>query len=219
MNSVLVLGFFIGLRHALEADHIAAVASLAADGRGAARTAGLGVAWGLGHTLSLLAVGTVALFTGQAVPAQWSVAFESAVGVMLLLLGADLLRRTLGCQSSIVESAEHAPAETTAPRPKQGLHRRAVFIGIVHGLAGSAALVLLTASTIQSPASGVLYLSVFSAGAIGGMALLSLLMALPARYLAPRAEKALRVVSMLVGLLTAALGLRIFMENAGHFWT
>ncbi|MBL6748890.1 MAG: hypothetical protein ISP90_00125 [Nevskia sp.] len=222
MDSVLALGFFIGLRHALEPDHVAAVATLAARGGGVLRTAALGIAWGTGHLLSLLLVGSAALLTGQRVPAAWSLALESVVGILLLVLGTGLLRELLpGCGArgmANIEGPGKPAARSTAgavagvPR----LHGRAALVGIVHGLAGSAALVVLTASVIHSAGLGVLYLAVFGTGAIAGMASLSMLMALPSQYLTSRTARTMRFLSLVVGLLTTALGLRILLANAGQ---
>jgi ABC-type nickel/cobalt efflux system permease component RcnA len=191
--SLLLLGLLLGLRHALEADHLAAVASLATRSRSPRSTVLQGVAWGLGHTLTLLAVGALCLLLRVSIPERLAGALEGAVGVMLLLLGADVLwrlrrgrvhihphRHTDGTLHLHVHS--HAPEEAHDPHLHEhahGLSRRALLVGLVHGLAGSAALLLVTVSTISSFWLGVAYIAVFGIGSICGMAALSAIISLP----------------------------------------
>ncbi len=195
--SLLLLGLLLGLRHALEADHLAAVASLATRSRSVRSTVLQGVSWGLGHTLTLLVVGGLCLLLRASIPDRLAGALEGAVGVMLLLLGADVLRRLRrervhvhthrhGDGTLHFHVHRHAPEEAHDPdHHKQahehahGLSRRALLVGLVHGLAGSAALLLVTVTTISSIGLGIAYIAVFGLGSILGMAALSAVIALP----------------------------------------
>jgi ABC-type nickel/cobalt efflux system permease component RcnA len=192
-TSLLFLGLLLGLRHALEADHLAAVASLATRSRSLRSTVLQGVSWGLGHTLTLLAVGGLCLLLRATIPERLAGALEGAVGVMLLLLGADVLWRLRrggvhvhphrhADGSLHLHAHRHAPGEAHDPQHHEHLHvlsRRALLVGLVHGLAGSAALLLITVSAISSLWLGVAYIAVFGLGSILGMAALSVIIALP----------------------------------------
>jgi len=199
--SLLFFGLLLGIRHATEADHLAAVASLATRSRSLRSTVAQGVAWGLGHTLTLLAVGGICLLVRATVPPRVAAALEGAVGVMLLVLGADVLwrwrRRRIHVHvhrhedgtvhlhahghapEEVHEAHAHEPAHEPAHEHPHGHTGRALLVGLVHGLAGSAALLLVTLSTLSSAWLGLAYIAVFGAGSILGMAALSMVIALP----------------------------------------
>jgi cytochrome c biogenesis protein CcdA len=224
MASILLLGFLMGMRHALEADHLAAVASLAAGGKASRRSTVLrGAVWGLGHTITLLAFGGVCLVLGLAVPERLSRLLEAGVGVMLLALGAEILwraRRTRlhvhihghGDGQQHLHAHSHAPGEFHDPtrhdhRHPQGFPGRALVVGMVHGLAGSAALVLLAVETLGSAWQGLLYILLFGAGSIAGMAVLSAVIAVPLELSARRLTRMFAVVELVVGISTIGIGL------------
>lgn len=191
--SLLLLGLLLGLRHALEADHLAAVASLATRSKSLRSTVLQGVSWGFGHTLTLLVVGGLCLLLRASIPERLAGALEGAVGVMLLFLGADVLRRLRRSRVHVhthrhgdgtlhFHVHRHAPGEAHDPHHHEhahGLSRRALLVGLVHGLAGSAALLLVTVTTISSVWLGVAYIAVFGIGSILGMAALSVIIGLP----------------------------------------
>jgi len=196
MISLLLLGLVLGMRHALEADHLAAVASLATRSKGTRRTVLQGAVWGLGHTLTLLAVGGACLLLRAAISERVAAALEGAVGVMLLLLGADVLRRMRRRRVHLhvhrhadgtvnLHAHGHAPEEAHDPDHHQHAHEgfplRALLVGMVHGLAGSAALLLLTLTTLSSAWLGVAYIAVFGIGSIAGMAVLAAVISVPLR--------------------------------------
>lgn len=225
MLSVLTLGLLIGMRHALEADHVAAVASLATRSRSVKETTRLGIAWGMGHTVTLFVIGSAVLMMDSLVPETVARTLELAVGVMLVLLGLDVLRRLIrdGIHFHVHQhnGARHVHAhghshERRAPvihdmDAHRHTHRakvpwRALFVGLVHGMAGSAALVVLTLSTIQSAWQGILYIALFGIGSIAGMALLSVIIALPLRFTASRVAWFYNGLSGTIGVLTVLLG-------------
>jgi sulfite exporter TauE/SafE len=221
LASILALGFVLGLRHATDADHLAAVATLATRSRSLAHTIAQGVAWGAGHTLTLMLFGGAVLVLGAVVPERAARSLELAVGVMLVLLGADTLNRLrrerihfhahrhaagaahFHAHSHRGESVPHDAARHAHPH---GFPLRALVVGMVHGLAGSAALVLLSLEAVRSPAMGVAYIAIFGLGSILGMAVLSAVVALPLRLTSQRMGRAYHGLSAAVGLSTVLLG-------------
>lgn len=195
MSGLLALGFLIGMRHALEADHVAAVATLATRAKTPAECIRHGVCWGIGHTVTLFLFGTVVLLIDTVTPNRLAAALELAVGIMLVILGADVIRRArrdrihfhvhehddgtrhLHRHSHRNES-EHVAHDHEHPRVGSF---RALAIGLMHGMAGSTALILLTLERTQSITFGMLYMLLFGVGSILGMALLSALIAVPFR--------------------------------------
>ena len=189
IGSLLLVGLLLGMRHAMDPDHLAAVASLATRSR-SGETIRLGVAWGAGHTLTLLGSGAAVLLLKLAVPEKAAQGLELAVGVMLVLLGADVLRR-------LRRDRVHF-------HPRGGL--RALVVGMVHGMAGSAALVLLSLEAMPSVPWGLAYIAIFGLGSIIGMALLSAAMAVPLRLTSSHLDRAHGALTAVVGLATTGLG-------------
>ncbi|MFN4281699.1 MAG: urease accessory protein [Alphaproteobacteria bacterium] len=227
MISVLLLGLLFGLKHALEADHVAAVASLATRSASPQEAARFGIAWGLGHTLTLFVIGSAVLLLGAAIPETMTKALELAVGVMLVFLGIDVVRRMIkqglhihphqhGDERHLhLHEHEHAPArEAHARTPHTHSHKRvlplrALLVGTVHGMAGSAALVLLALASLDSIWLGMAYIALFGLGSIVGMAALSFAIGLPLRLTAHRLGALYGGLTAAIGLLTAALGASI----------
>jgi high-affinity nickel permease len=234
---MLLLGFLLGIRHATEADHVAAVATLATRQIAVGETVRQGIAWGVGHTLTLVLFGGVILGLGHALPERVAQLLELAVGAMLVALGCDVLRR-LARQRIHVHVHTHAGGirhlHAHAHVPDVGLLRRtdahrhlhaqrfpvrALAIGVMHGLAGSAALILLSLQAVQSFALGVLYIVLFGLGSIAGMALLSVAIAIPLRLSARVGERVHRGLSVAIGMFSIGLGAYIVCEvgSAGGF--
>ena len=223
MKSILILGLLMGMRHALEADHLAAVASLATRSRSVQGTVLRGAVWGLGHTLSLALAGGLCLLLGMAIPERMARVLELAVGVMLLALGAEVLWRLRrkrihvhvhrhGDGTVHLHAHGHAPQEVHDPQHHhhphpEGFPARALAVGMVHGLAGSAALVLMTLSGAGSPGLGLVYIGLFGAGSIAGMAALSAVIALPLRATARWLTGTINALEMAIGLSTVGIGL------------
>jgi ABC-type nickel/cobalt efflux system permease component RcnA len=223
--SILALGLLLGLRHAFEADHVAAVASLATRSGSLREGLLLGAAWGLGHTLTLFAVGGVGLLLGEALPPAWSRWLELAVGLMLLALGADVVWRARRQRLHLHvhdhgDGRRHWHAHRHGPEPGHTRHdhahaappARALAVGLLHGLAGSAALMLLTLQATRTVALGLAYIALFGLGSIVGMATLSLVVALPLRATAHRLEALHGRLELLLGCLTLAVGLKVLLE-------
>jgi hypothetical protein len=226
MTSVLtgwLLALLLGVRHASEPDHLAAVSTLLAEHAQphsqahsqARRSAWLGAFWGVGHSLALLAVGGVLLLMHLRMPGRVADLFELGVAAMLLVLGARSLRRALRLGRSGQHSLHtHHGEPHVHAGPAEHLHlgswtmaKRPLMIGLVHGLAGSGALTALALASMPSLGSGLVYMLLFGAGSIVGMALLTGLAGWPLRQLAQRnyAQAALSgfagVVSLVLGVL------------------
>ena len=220
MVSLLILGFFIGMRHALEADHVAAVSSLATRSASRGECIRQGVFWGLGHTLTLFVIGSAVLLLDRALPERLASGLELAVGVMLVLLGLDVLRRLAKERVHFhlhehEGGVRHFHGHSHAGEPAHDAHGhghlrkfplRALLVGLVHGMAGSAALILLTLERAPSPAAGLLYMLLFGVGSIAGMALLSVVIAMPLRYSAAGMSRLHGVLHGAIGLATVAIG-------------
>lgn len=228
--SVLGLGFLIGMQHALEADHLAAVSSLTSRRSGVRDISRHGFSWGLGHTITLLVVGGTAIFLKLTIDDRLASLLECAVGIMLVALGAHVLYRlwrdrvhfhshTHGDGTTHFHAHTHRddPARHAASPHSHshasGMPWRALVVGLMHGMAGSAALVVLTAAALQSPLWGVIYILVFGVGSMIGMALLTAAIAVPLTYTARSLTWANRGLQGIIGVLTVALGITIVADT------
>lgn len=222
MFAILGLGFLLGMQHALEVDHIAAVSTIAARRSGVADIIKHGLTWGLGHTLTLFLFAGIALVIGQSIPEQIAEPLEGAVGFMLVALGGHLLWRLwrdrvhvhvhqhgdgvrhLHLHSHADRLSHDAP---TAHRHEHGFRWRTLLVGLMHGMAGSAALLVLAVSQAPSPAQGLLYVALFGLGSMVGMGALSAVIAVPVVISARSLTTANRLLQGAVGVLTIAIGL------------
>jgi ABC-type nickel/cobalt efflux system permease component RcnA len=224
MTTVLLLGFLIGLQHAMEADHVAAVASLATRSRSMLQTVRQGAVWGLGHTLTLALFGGAVLLADRLVPERLASALELAVGVMLVGLGADVLRRLvrdrIHFHAHRHDGEVHFHAHAHAPdvdhdrdphhhTHPEGFPLRALLVGMMHGMAGSAALVVLVLGSVASPWQGLAYIALFGLGSVAGMAALGAVISVPLRRSAHRLTWAHNGLKALVGVLTIGIGAHI----------
>lgn len=229
MTGILILGFLVGLRHALEADHLAAVATLVSRSPSAAKAWPLGALWGLGHTATLFVVGGIVMALSSAIPEDISRYIEMAVGVMLVILGADVFYRVIRDRvhfhghhhaggATHFHAHSHAFEAKSSHDPAAHNHRhmriRATLVGVVHGLAGSAALVILSAKAVSTYIGGLMYIAVFGAGSIAGMAAMSVIIAAPMAFAARSLTWTFNGLKGAVGLGTIALGLFIIYRSA-----
>ncbi len=194
--AVLWLGFLLGLRHAFEADHLAAVTSLSTRVSRRADLVRIAAAWGLGHSLTLTFVGTLMVVAGVAwAPgSHWSLAGELLAGGVLIWLGADVLRRSLRTQPA-------AAASVAAPQAT-----RALIVGGLHGLEGSGAVVLVALPALHSAGAAFVYLGLFGAGSIAGMVASSFVVSLPLGLAARRWSWSTRMLQLGVGATSLILG-------------
>ena len=227
------LGFVLGLRHALEADHAAAIASLATQSRSVFQTMKQGIVWGFGHTVTLFLFGSVVLIVGVVIPERFADALECAVGFMLVGLGLDVFRRM---QKERIHFHLHQHAHTaphfhahahvpSMPHPEdahqhahpQGFPYRAFIVGLMHGMAGSAALILLTLNTVMSPSMALGYIGIFGLGSILGMGLLSVVIAVPLWYSARSLTWVHHTLQGVVGISTIVLGGYVISQHSQWF--
>jgi hypothetical protein len=214
------LGSLVGMRHALEPDHLAAVSTLLTDRRAGdernhrTRAAFLGVCWGFGHTLSLVAIGAVLVVLRAEMPARITDLFELGVALMLVALGLRAIYQAARQGPAGPPHVHHHGHRVHSHRGVPAhvhigtwtLARRPLLVGAVHGLAGSGALTALVLATLPSTAARLSYMALFGLGSTLGMAAMSGLLGWPLARLGSNRAIA-RAVSLLVGCATTALGL------------
>jgi len=228
MFGILGLGFLLGMQHALEADHIAAVSSIAARRSQIGDIVKHGLTWGLGHTLTLFVFAGVAILLGRAIPETVAKPIEGAVGVMLIGLGAHVLWRLWrdrvhfhrhGHADGTVHFHAHSHAGDTLPHARtahiheHGFRWRTLLVGLMHGMAGSAALLVLAVTQASSPVAGLGYVALFGIGSMIGMGALSAVIAVPLAVSARFLTVANRALQGAVGAVTIAIGLVTLVEN------
>jgi sulfite exporter TauE/SafE len=220
--SVLLIGFTLGLQHATEADHLAAVSTIVSEKKNLLTASIVGGFWGIGHTISLFAVGILVIFLKLQISETLEARLEACVGLMLVLLGLNAMRKLFEASKVHVHKHEHdghphVHIHTHQPdRQEESHHRlspRSVLIGMVHGLAGSAALMLLVVPTIPSPSLAMLYILIFGIGSIGGMMAMSFLIGLPFHFTAGRFEILNRGIRLVAGVFSLGLGFSIIYEK------
>jgi len=190
--ALLGLGLALGIRHATDPDHVVAVAAITARTRRLLPAALLGVVWGLGHTLTLFVVGAAIIAFNLVMPPRLGLALEFAVAIALIAVGALNIGHRHG------ETA-HA---NDAPLPAG----RAFGVGLVHGLAGSAAVALLVLATVRDPFWACLYLLVFGLGTLIGMVLVTTGFAAPLTMATARWPWLSGRIRLATGLLSIAFG-------------
>ncbi len=227
--SLLAVGFGLGLKHAVEADHLAAVSNIVSTRKSFWSASLVGALWGLGHTISLLVAAIAVILFHFEIGERLGRGLELGVALMLIFLGFDTLRKLFrGGQLHMhfhrhggrvhahphVHTGEqvHQSADDRNEKVEQPTHHglaigpRPLIVGMIHGLAGSGALMLLVLSTISSPLAGMSYVLVFGIGSIGGMMLMSLLLSLPFHFTAKTFGGVELTMRGLAGALSVGLG-------------
>jgi high-affinity nickel-transport protein len=242
--SIVLLGFFLGMRHATDADHVIAVTTIVSRERTLKVAAWVGALWGIGHTLTILVVGIPIILFSVVVPPRVGLGMEFSVALMLILLGVLNLvvvvrsirdarvLATTGAGVSHTHAHQHGDYVHHHPHghgPEHHPHRaddtplarldrrfdrlaayrmlRPLVVGVVHGLAGSAAIALLVLTTIRSPTWAIVYLLVFGLGTVAGMMLVTIALAVPFAYSNERFAATNRSLRMATGLLSLGFGL------------
>lgn len=243
--SILALGFFLGMRHATDPDHVIAVSTIVSRQRNIKKSALIGVFWGVGHTVTIFFVGAAIILFGLVIPPRIGLSMELSVGLMLVLLGImNVTAFVRSIPERSVHSAQDGPSELVhshyhshgdyihthahAHHPEQHTHSaertpvawldrtlgrsglyqplRPLVIGIVHGLAGSAAVALLVLATIRNPYWAMAYLLVFGVGTIAGMMLITLSIASAFHFVGKNARFS-RHLGLASGLISLIFGL------------
>lgn len=211
-TAALSLGLLVGARHAFEPDHLAAVSTLVTTTRGARNAAVLGMLWGLGHTLSLLAIGVALVALDSALPERVGAAFELAVAAMLIVLGARAVIQ--GIRNRGGEPAPHrhgdiehvhAGADDHVHVGARAIAWRPLTVGLVHGLAGSGALTALAFAELPTAGARVLYMILFGVGSIAGMAIVTGLAGVALQQVA-RGPATRRWVAITTGVTSCVVG-------------
>lgn len=243
--SIIVVGFFLGMRHATDPDHVIAVTTIVSQQRSTKRAAMIGIFWGIGHTLTILVVGCAIILFNVVIPIRLGLAMEFSVSLMLILLGgwnlvnfAQILPASLAtgnAASSIpvhshfhrhgdfvhTHPHSHSPEDhshSRVPGPLArmdrtlGRHRyyqlvRPLIVGIVHGLAGSAAIALLILATIRNSGLAITYLLVFGIGTIAGMMLITMSIASAFHFVGSRFQVFGKRLALVSGLISVSFGL------------
>ena len=194
--SLLMLGALLGVRHALDPDHMVAIGTITASVPSRRRSVIVGAMWGLGHALTLMFVGGSIVLFRVAVSARVGLAMEYSVALMLIALG--LLN---------LASARHAePADPSRARP--------FIVGMMHGMAGSAAIALIVLSAIRETATGMIYLALFGLGTIAGMIGVTALVAFPVTMTVAAVGVSRRWLLVASGLVSVVFGL-LLAKNLG----
>lgn len=208
----LSLGFVLGMTHAADADHVAAMSTLVSERQPLRHAARAGSLWGLGHTLTILLVGGALVLTRATMPEPVAAGLELLVALMLVGLGALAIaqhershRRGAALTGGSEAGGSDAGSPLTAARGPSGL--RPLGVGLVHGLAGSAAVALAVLAEIHETWLGLVYLLVFGLGTTLGMALVTLLVAVPLRWAGARLSRLTRALPYLAGAVSIAAGL------------
>jgi high-affinity nickel-transport protein len=244
--SIIALGFFLGMRHATDPDHVIAITTIITRQHKIARAALTGIVWGIGHTLTIFVVGAAIILFGLVIPPRIGLSMELSVGLMLVVLGLMNLSSFLravpgklgqpGGESRIVHSHAHSHGEYVHSHPhghspdihphapddtplarldrllaKLSLYQQArpLVVGVVHGLAGSAAVALLVLTTIRDSRWAIAYLLVFGVGTIAGMMLITMSLASTFRFLGSVRESFSRRLGVASGLISLAFGLAL----------
>ena len=229
MGGAILLGLFLGMRHALDADHLAAVATLSSGSRSIKDAIKLGLAWGLGHTFTLCAFGLFVLSLDSVIPESLALWLEFIVGLMLVWLGADLLVRF---RKSRIHFHTHHHADGTIHFHAHSHKYRAVdsalihdhihlkraplrafIVGLMHGMAGSAALLMLSVERFDNFWSGLGYIALFGCGAMIGMAVLSVAIAIPLRKTISRVSWAYNAIIYSLAGVSIAIGVWVLYDT------
>ena len=228
--TLLGAGFVFGMKHALEADHLAAVSTIVSERKSWLSSSIIGGLWGLGHTISLFVAGALVLFLKIQISDRTANNLELGVGLMLVGLGLNALWKIRQGNKLHLHQHQHSARVHLHPHfhdqesasqhsQKEPSHhnyavgKRPFLIGLVHGLAGSAALMLLVLSSLPTPLLGMIYIAVFGAGSIIGMMLLSSLLGLPFHLTSSRFRLANLSARVLAGIFSVGCGLLIIYEK------
>jgi high-affinity nickel-transport protein len=188
----ILLGTLLGLRHATDADHVVAVTTIVARERSLTRAAWVGAVWGVGHTLTLLLLGGAIIAFRLVIPPRIGLGLEFGVALMLIGLGYSNLRRR---------------DDDDVPKLS-----RPLLVGVVHGLAGSAAVALLVLATIREPWAAAAYLLMFGFGTVLGMMIVTAILAVPALYAGNKMRKMRVSIQVAAGALSIVFGVLLARE-------
>ncbi|MCR2821575.1 sulfite exporter TauE/SafE family protein [Lederbergia panacisoli] len=205
--SILSIGFVLGVKHAIEPDHVIAVSTIASRSKKLWQATLAGVFWGIGHTATLFIIGIILILIKNDISDKWAMSLEFLVGIMLVYLGiASILSYKKGAHVHRSFNKEESARNSLS-------YYKSLFIGLVHGLAGSAAMILLTMSTVGNVWQGALYILIFGLGTILGMLLFTTIIGIP--FVLSKGRSGMnRSLTIATGVISAVFGL-YYMYNLG----
>lgn len=226
--TALPFGFLLGVKHALDADHIVAITTIVSRSNSLLRSIMVGLIWGIGHTITLFAVGFAVLVLKLNIPDRLVLSMEFAVGIILVALGIPLIRQLIRARAHVHWHEHedkghlhgHAHQEETRVHNHQHI-RRPLLVGMIHGLAGSGALTILVLSTMSSVTQGLFLLLLFGIGSILGMLIFSGLISLPFKLTSGVSQQLNLWIQGAAGIISTAFGLFIMWQTgfvAGLFF-
>ncbi len=214
--TLLTLALVFGIEHSFEGDHVVAVSTIVSKNKSIRRSSTLGALWGIGHTITLLLVGLVILNFRLVIPQNIALILELFVGIMLVTLGLFFIKRIISRKihlhqhSHIKKSHFHFHSHKSTNNHKH--EHQSLITGMIQGLAGSAALMLLVLTTVNEISLGVLYLLIFGLGTILGMFLVGLLVGLPVVFTKSRFENGGRIIEFITSSISVLFGISIIFE-------
>lgn len=212
LASALGIGALLGLKHATDADHVVAVTAIVARERSVVRAARVGVLWGIGHSLTVFTLGGAIIAFRLVVPPRVGLGLEFGVAIMLVLLGIANLRPGGGHRHVQPGSGDAEGLAELAAVPASRAGLRPLLVGVVHGLAGSAAVAILVLTTIAETAWALAYLLVFGLGTVLGMLGVTVLVAVPAMLATNRLARLHGGIRMAAGALSIVFGVLLARE-------
>jgi ABC-type nickel/cobalt efflux system permease component RcnA len=222
--TVLGVGFLLGLRHALDPDHVIAVSTIASRTGSLLKATASGIYWGIGHTLTLFIVGMIFLGMKATIPETLALSLEMLVGLMIVILGWLTIWSFLHQKVHVHEHEhEHEVHAHFHSHKKNSGHnhkhiskpeKKSFLIGVIHGFAGSGALVLLTMGSMNSLTDAGIYIMVFGGGTILGMLIFAFLLSLPFVLLSKYSAGWDRKLGLTAGFISIVYGL-FFMYQIG----
>lgn len=217
--TLLSTGFVLGLKHAFDADHVAVVTTMVSQSKSLKKSSLLGAWWGLGHTATLLLAGLIVLMFKIVIPARLALGLEFIVGAVVILFGLDLLwkirRGRIHAHAHTHGGSMHTHLHSHLDQPSHRHGHRALAVGALHGLAGSAALTLLVLSSVQSIPQGILFILIFGFGSIVSMILISSVIGLPF-LLTKGFTRATAIIQAVTGTMSVAVGVLILVTLTLH---
>ena len=216
--AILAFGFILGVKHALDVDHITAVSAMLSKSKSIFKASRTGILWGLGHTLTLLLAGILVLGFKLTISERLALSMELLVGVVLVVLGVPIIR-------SFIKKRIHLHTHTHGNNVHFHMHShsesddhhhsheyKSLFVGMIHGMAGSAALMLAVLTTTGSFLEGISYIFVFGLGSILGMFIFSGILSIPFILAERHYNRVSETIKLTAGVISVGLGTMIIWE-------
>lgn len=221
--SILALGFVLGIKHAIEPDHVIAVSTIASQSKKLFRSTLAGVFWGIGHTATLFIIGIILILMKGEIPEKWAMSLEFLVGIMLVYLGSTTI---LSFKNLHVHHHEHDGEghihihshmyngqHENVHQHKNVSYVKSMLIGLVHGLAGSGAMILLTMSSVKSVWEAATYILIFGVGTVIGMLFFTTIIGIPFVFSAQKLRLN-KTLTQITGVISVGFGI-YYMYNLG----